>query len=125
MRSVSLGTGGAQVESLNSNTVAVAPADTFKPSAPGPLTIAAAPGRLSLFFPANPERDVVGYNIYRSTDPALPKDRWTKLNEQLWTRTTYQDETVERGKQYYYYLMAVDAAGNVSAPSEVVSETVP
>jgi hypothetical protein len=125
VRAVSLGTGGAQVESLNSNEVAVAPLDKYPPSAPTSITVAAAPSRLSLFFPANPERDVAGYNIYRSTDPNLPKDQWTKLNSTLLTRTTYQDEMVESGRRYYYYLTAVDATGNVSAPSEVVSETVP
>jgi hypothetical protein len=125
VRSVSLGTGGAQVESLNSNTVAAEPKDVFPPSAPGPLTVAAAPGRLSLFFPANPERDVAGYNVYRSTDPDLPPERWTKLNGELLTRTTFQDETVEAGRRYYYYITAVDANGNVSRPSVVVSETVP
>jgi len=125
VRSVSLGTGGAQVESLNSNVVAVAPRDRFAPTAPTSITIAAAPGRLSLFYPANPERDVAGYQIYRSLDPALPKERWTKLNDALVTRTTFQDDTVESGKKYYYYLVAVDTSGNVSAPSEVVSETAP
>ena len=53
------------------------------------------------------------------------KERWTKLNAALLTRTTYQDETVESGKKYYYYLTAIDSAGNVSQPSEVVSETAP
>ncbi|MBD0370812.1 MAG: fibronectin type III domain-containing protein [Pyrinomonadaceae bacterium] len=125
VRSVSLGTNGAQVESLNSNTIAAEPKDIFKPAAPGPVTIAAAPGRLSLFFPANTEPDVAGYNIFRSTDPNLAKEGWTKLNGQLLTRTTFQDETVEAGKRYYYYVVAVDTSGNVSAPSEVVSETVP
>jgi predicted phage tail protein len=125
VRSVSLGTEGAQVESLNSNVLSVSPRDIFPPSAPSALTIAAAPGRLSIFFPANPERDVAGYNLYRSTDPDLPKDQWTKLNSSLLTRTTFQDENVESGKKYYYYLTAVDQTGNVSPPSEVVSETVP
>lgn len=125
VRSVSLGTGGAQVESLNSNALRVAPTDKYPPSAPTSLTIAAAPSRLSIFFPANPERDVAGYHIYRSLDPALPKGSWTKLGDAPLTRTTYQDEMVESGKRYYYYLTAVDAAGNVSAPSEVISETVP
>lgn len=125
VRSVSLGTGGAQVESLNSNALAVTPVDRFEPSAPGRLSIAPAPGRLALFFPANPERDVAGYLIYRSTDPALPKDQWTKLTQNLLTRTTLTDEAVESGKRYYYYVVAVDAAGNVSAPSDVESETVP
>ncbi|OLE51063.1 MAG: hypothetical protein AUG51_25190 [Acidobacteria bacterium 13_1_20CM_3_53_8] len=125
VRSVSLGTGGAPVESLNSNTISVAPRDVYPPSAPTAPSLAAAPGRISIFFPANPERDVVGYNIYRSTDPDLPKERWTKLNAALLTRTTYQDETVESGKKYYYYLTAIDSTGNVSQPSEVVSETAP
>ena len=125
LRSVSLGTGGAQVESLNSNSVNVSPRDLYPPSAPTSITVAPAPGRLSIFFPANPERDIAGYNIYRSTDPDLPKGSWTKLNNDLLTRTTFQDERVESGKKYYYYLTAVDMSGNTSAPSEVVSETVP
>lgn len=125
VRSVSLGTEGAQVESLNSNSISVSPRDTFAPSAPASITIAAAPGRLSIFFPANPEADIAGYNIYRSTDPNLPKDKWNKLNPGLLSRTTFQDERVESGKLYYYYLTAVDQTGNVSPPSEVVSETVP
>jgi len=125
VRSVSLGTEGAQVESLNSNSISVSPRDVFPPSAPTSITVAAAPGRLSLFFPGNPEADIAGYNIYRSTDPNLPKDQWRKLNAALFTQTSFQDEKVESGKRYYYYLTAVDQVGNVSAPSDVVSETVP
>jgi len=124
-RSVSLGTEGAQVESLNSNSIELAPLDVYAPSPPSSITVAASPGRLSLFFPANPEGDVAGYNIYRTTDPALAKELWIKLTRTLLTRTTFQDENVETGKKYYYYITAVDNAGNSSAPSEVVSETVP
>ncbi|HCX31594.1 MAG TPA: hypothetical protein DHU55_17760 [Blastocatellia bacterium] len=125
VRAVSLGTEGDQVESLNSNSISVSPRDVFKPSAPASITVAAAPGRLSLFFPANPEPDIAGYNVYRSTDPNLPKEQWTKMNATLLTRTTFQDEKVESGKRYYYYLTAEDQVGNVSAPAEVVSEVVP
>ena len=125
VRAVSLGTEGAQVESLNSNAISITPRDVFPPSAPASISIAPAPGRLSLFFPANPEADIAGYNIYRSTNSDLPKDKWNKLNPELLTKTTFQDEKVEPGKRYYYYLTAVDRAGNVSPPSEVVSETVP
>jgi predicted phage tail protein len=125
VRSVSLGTEGAQVESLNSNSLAVEARDTFPPSPPSGISVAAAPGRLSIFFAANPESDIAGYNVYRSTDPNLPRSSWTKLNQTLLTRTTFQDERVEPGQKYYYYLTAVDQAGNVSQPSEVVSETVP
>jgi predicted phage tail protein len=125
VRSVSLGTGGAQVESLNSNSIELAPVDIYPPLPPSSISIAPGPGRLSIFFPANLEADVAGYNIYRTTDPNLAKELWLKLTRQLLTRTTFQDENVEAGKKYYYYLTAVDTAGNTSAPSEVVSETVP
>jgi fibronectin type 3 domain-containing protein len=122
VRAVSLGTNGTQVESLNSNTLSVTPRDTFAPSAPQGLSINASPQRISLFFAANPERDVVGYNIFRSTDPSLAKDQWRKLTRTPTDRTTYNDDAVEQGVRYYYYVTAVDSAGNTSLPSEVVSE---
>jgi hypothetical protein len=125
VRAVSLGTGGQPVESLNSNAVTVAPRDIFPPAPPSGLSSGPAPGRISIFFAANPERDVAGYNIYRSTDPDAPRQSWTKLNRDLLERTTFQDDTVQSGVKYYYYLTAVDAAGNVSQPSEIVSETAP
>ena len=128
VRAVSLGTGGAQVESLNSNAVQITPRDTFPPAAPERPSIAAPePGsaRLAIFFAANKETDIEGYNIYRSTDPNLPKQSWTMLNQSLLTRTTFTDDKVESGKTYYYYIIAVDKAGNVSQPSEVGSEKAP
>jgi fibronectin type 3 domain-containing protein len=78
-----------------------------------------------LFWPANSEDDLAGYLIYRSIDPNLAKDKWTKLTPSLYSKTTFTDENVEAGKTYYYYITAIDTAGNVSPPSEVVSETVP
>jgi fibronectin type 3 domain-containing protein len=125
VRAVSLGTEGGQVESLNSNSVEITPVDIYPPSAPERVTIGPALGRLSVFWSASPEPDIAGYYIYRSTDPNLPKDAWTKLTPTLYTRTTFTDENVEVGKTYYYYVVAVDTAGNVSPPSEVISETVP
>ena len=127
VRAVSLGTGGLPVESLNSNAISVAPLDTFPPAPPGVPT-AAAPqgvGRISIFFPANTERDVAGYNIFRTDDERLPKSLWTKLNRTPLTRTTFQDETVQSGVKYFYYVTALDNAGNESQPSEVESETAP
>jgi predicted phage tail protein len=127
VRAVSLGTGGEPVESLNSNPVSVTPSDKFPPAAPSGLTAAAAPAplRISVFFAANQERDIAGYDLYRSTDPNLPKEQWTKLNRNLLERTTYQDEAVKSGQRYFYYVIAVDKAGNASPPSDVQSEIVP
>jgi hypothetical protein len=124
VRAVSLGTGGTQVESLNSNSLTITPRDVFPPTAPTGLSVNASPQRISIFFAANPERDVVGYNIFRSTDPNLPKDQWRKLTRTPTDRTTYNDDTAEPGVTYYYYVNAVDSAGNVSPPSEVISDQI-
>ena len=125
VRTVSLGTGGNPVESADSKTVAVLPKDTFAPTPPSSITIAASPNTISIFFAVNPETDVAGYSVYRSTDANTPKANWQLLNPQLLTANTFQDTAVEPGRTFYYYLTATDRFGNVSAPSEVVSEKVP
>jgi hypothetical protein len=125
LRAVSLGVGGEPVESMESNLLKVSPRDVFAPSSPTAITIAAAPNNLSLFFAVNPEKDVAGYKIFRSTDLSLPKSQWKLLTPELLVSNTFQDTAVESGKTYYYFLQAVDVAGNVSEASEVVSETAP
>lgn len=125
VRPVSLGSGGNPVEGLDSNAISVSTTDVFPPSQPGTPSVAPGPGRLAVFFPSNPETDVAGYFVYRSTDPDLAKDKWLKLNSEILTKTTYQDSSVETGQKYYYYVIAVDLAGNLSIPSDVSSETVP
>jgi fibronectin type 3 domain-containing protein len=125
VRAISLGTEAKPVESLNSNQIEILQTDIYKPAAPDLATPNAAPGRIALFWTANSEPDVVGYYLHRSTDPNLALDKWPKVTPQLYTRTTFTDENVETGKAYYYYVEAVDSAGNVSPPSKVVSDTVP
>lgn len=125
VRAVAVGLGSTPVESAESNIVHIKPVDTFPPTAPSALTIAAAPGTISIFFAINPEKDIAGYKIYRSTDPDLDKAKWLLLTPELLKANTYQDTRVESGKRYYYYLTATDTAGNVSPMSEVISETAP
>lgn len=125
VRSVSVGTGAEPIESAESNILKFKPVDTFAPSAPAAITLAATPNTISIFFAVNPEKDVVGYKIYRSTDKDLPIDQWTLLTPELLKTNTFQDTRVESGKTYYYRLTATDKFGNVSEVSEVVSETVP
>jgi hypothetical protein len=125
VRSISLGTEGKPVESLNSNGIQFAPVDTYPPSPPERVLIGPAPGRLSIFWVANSEPDLAGYYLFRSTDPNLPKDKWTNLTPVLYSKTTFADDNVESAKTYYYYVIAIDNAGNKSEPSEVKSETVP
>lgn len=124
VRTVSLGTGARPTESAESNIVNVKPVDSFAPSPPAAITLAATPTTISIFFAINPEKDIAGYKIYRTTDENLDKSEWTLLTPELLTTNTFQDSRVESGMTYFYYLTATDKAGNVSTPSEIVSETV-
>jgi len=54
---------------------------------------------------------VLGYNLYRSTDPEGP---FTKVNTSLITETTYTDTTAESGVTYYYAVRSVDTDGDES-----------
>lgn len=125
VRTVSLGANAEPIESQDSASNRITPKDTFPPTPPSAITIAASPNIISIFFATNPEKDVVGYRIYRSTDAGKPKSNWDLLTNELLKTNTFQDVNVESGKTYYYYLTAVDNFGNVSETSEIVSETVP
>jgi len=124
-RTVSLGKNGEPVESLESNIITVTPKDTFAPMPPTGITIVAAPNIISIFFAVNIENDIEGYYIYRSTDSGLPLTEWEMVTKAVLKTNTFQDKFIESEKKYYYYIVAVDRAGNVSRPSEIVSETVP
>jgi len=124
VRAVSIGGEGEPVESTESNIINIIPKDTFSPNPPAAITLAATLNSISIFFATNTETDVVGYRIYRSTDPSVGKSDWSLLTPELLTTNTFLDTKVESGTTYYYYLTAADKAGNVSEPSEVVSEVV-
>lgn len=125
VRAVTVGANGLPIESADSEILEASPVDTFKPSAPGNITIAATPDSISLFFTQNPENDIAGYRIYRTADPNTAKEKWEIITPELLTANTFRDTKVKSGVTYYYYILAVDTAGNVSDQSEVVSETVP
>jgi fibronectin type 3 domain-containing protein len=125
VRAISSGVQAEPVESRESNILRLRPVDTFAPSSPSAITIAAAPTSISIFFAVNPEKDVAGYKVYRSEDPQIPKAAWELLTPTLLKTNTFQDRRVAGGRTYSYYLTATDLAGNVSPPSDVVSETVP
>lgn len=125
VRAVSSGRSAEPVESTESNIFRIQPRDTFPPSPPSSITVAAAPGIVSIFFAINTETDVIGYHIYRSLDPNLPKAEWILLTPEVLKANTYQDRRVEPSTRYYYFVTATDRFGNVSDPSDIVSELVP
>ena len=128
VRAVSLPPGSSNlalaIESNDSQPVELTPKDTFPPAPPDSIKIASINGIVSMFWPSNSEPDLAGYNVYRSEDENAPLEKWARLTPRVNTPTTFRDDKVAVGKQYFYQLTAVDTAGNESARSATVSETV-
>lgn len=122
VRALSLPRAGAPaseiIESNESLPLTLVPKDTFPPTAPTSITIASRGGLISLFWPANPEPDVIGYNVYRSEDEMT----WHKITPRPITTITFSDKQVQIGKRYFYQITAVDNAGNESPRSDTHSE---
>ncbi|GAB4267006.1 MAG: hypothetical protein Kow0029_01190 [Candidatus Rifleibacteriota bacterium] len=72
------------------------------------------------------DADLAGYNLYRSESSA---SSFVKVNANpipgTVGSTTYQDEGLKIANKYYYYVKAVDTAGNESAPSTTLSVVTP
>jgi len=96
-----------------------APPDTQAPAVPSGLTATAGELRVSLAWTANSEPDLAGYIVIRAIEPA------TELTPV--TLTPIQDtnfrDTVPTGSRATYAVLAVDKAGNHSAPSNQIAET--
>lgn len=121
VRALSQGTTGL-IESADCAPITFTAVDKFAPAAPDPVSVASANGTISLFWPRSQERDVTGYNIYRTESPDDEKS-WIKLNEQPAAAVTFHDDRVTIGRKYFYRITAIDQFNNESAPSRAVGET--
>lgn len=70
---------------------------------------------------------VIGYNIYQTTDPELPKSQWERLNDEPLPEAeiTQDVNRLKPGVTYYTYMTCVYASGAESEPSAVLSATMP
>jgi hypothetical protein len=93
--------------------------DRFPPAAPKGLNAVPSEGAISLIWEPNAEGDLRGYIVERSVAPG---DTLQPITPAPIAQTTFKDG-VQTGVRYVYAVRAVDAAGNLSAPSERVEET--
>ncbi|MBN1384591.1 MAG: discoidin domain-containing protein, partial [Elusimicrobia bacterium] len=92
--------------------------DNEIPLKPSGISVQSGDSALFIDWNDNVENDLIGYNIYRSSE----KDgKYKKINEHFVTGSRYIDRTVENKKRYYYYVQAMDYAWNNSRISEKVS----
>lgn len=92
-----------------------APVEFTEPNAPTNLTGTYDTSPLHLTWNASTSSDVAGYTIFRSEQG----EEYNTIARNV-TSTSYDDNTVVSGRQYYYKINAVDHSLNRSANSNVV-----
>jgi beta-lactamase superfamily II metal-dependent hydrolase len=107
--------GSSTVVDVTVNNVA----DTTPPSAPANLTASGAKKKITLSWSASADNvGVTGYQVWRSSSP-------TGTFVQIGTAAgaTYTDSGLASRSTWYYYVIAFDAAGNLSVASSTASGT--
>lgn len=108
------------VESFDSNEYEAKNVDTYPPRPPAELTAVSDGNSMSLVWLPNTEDDLAGYYVYRS---GAERD-FKRLTPQVITTASFNDNSVEKGRTYFYRVRALDKIGNESDSSEEVSEKV-
>jgi hypothetical protein len=119
-----------ELRSAVSAPATVSVRDIFPPATPTGLE--AVPGgatasdrSIDLSWTPGTDADLAGYSVYRQevTSTGQVAGSATRLNPTPVVGPAYRDQTAVPGHRYAYRVTAVDAAGNESAPSVDVQET--
>jgi hypothetical protein len=103
----------------DSNVDSVCSIDNISPAAPRSLTGYQTPTSICLTWKRNPEDDLSGYVLYRSTKPI--KDTDTLSQYASTSDTMYIDKEISISPELYYVVRAGDVHGNLSPFSNQVS----
>jgi fibronectin type 3 domain-containing protein/lysophospholipase L1-like esterase len=112
--------GDSAPSSVVSATTMASP-DTQPPTAPGRLKATGAKGKVNLSWSASSDSGgsgLAGYEVWRATTADGPFLQVTSVSS---STTSYSDGSVLSSVTYWYYVVAVDGAGNVSPRSDIVS----
>ncbi len=92
--------------------------DTEPPAKPEVQQVIARDRVVHLAWPAAAEDDVMGYRVLRAVGDS---GAFRPVNDQLLGRPAYTDYDVENDQTYRYDVVAVDASGNESEGTSIVS----
>jgi hypothetical protein len=105
--------GPVSIESDPSAPVCLKAVDTFATAAPTGLSLLPTEDHNQLTWTAVSAPDLAGYLVFRAEEGVPAR----ALTPEVITDTNYTDRTVKSGAHYTYTVVAVDKAGNRSAPS--------
>ncbi|AWB87296.1 DUF7594 domain-containing protein [Mycetocola zhujimingii] len=114
--------GNVSAASGASNPVTIVIVDSSAPTAPVGVTAQNQGSTVQVDWSASSDNvAVTGYTVYRGATVGFAADATSRIGDSA--GTSYSDPDLANGT-YYYRVTAVDAAGNVSAPSEAAAATV-
>ncbi|MEA2240725.1 MAG: hypothetical protein QOD24_281, partial [Solirubrobacteraceae bacterium] len=106
-------------------TIPVPGTDLTPPSSPSALTATGDAGRAQLSWTAATDNlGVVQYRIHRATTAGFAPSDANRIAT-VGATTSYTDSGVANGTTYRYRVVAVDAAGNASVPSNEATAVIP
>lgn len=91
--------------------------DKTPPSVPKKMKIASVPEGVKLSWEAVKDKDLAGYNLYRSEEWSGDYKKINKILIPPEPSPSYIDRKALPGKFYYYQVTAVDSSGSESSPS--------
>jgi len=112
--------GPVSTQSAPAGPVCVTPVDTFAPTVPVGLLGASEPGRVTLQWDPVSAADLAGYHVLRGVGPDATLQPLTTTPV---VGAGFADLTAQPGVEYIYVVVAVDRAGNRSAPSARLTVT--
>jgi len=107
----------SQAESLRSAAVSSKLVDKTPPPAPALLPVTVSAQGVNLSWTQADLPDLAGFRVLRSAAGSAAEE----LGRLKAAERTYLDATAEAGVTFTYSVQSVDAAGNVSAPSEPIA----
>jgi fibronectin type 3 domain-containing protein len=110
----------ARRESTPSAVVSAVARDRTPPGIPRGVVTAPGDGVVDVSWQPSAETDVAGYQVERSTGLDQPFSRLTTTPTPP-GRPVYTDRAVVGGTAYFYRVIAVDASGNASHPSNAIA----
>jgi hypothetical protein len=126
VRSVQIDGHALELRSHPSSPATLLLIDTFPPKSPtGLVTVPEDAGpnpSIDLSWEPDTENDLAGYIVYRQ-ELAQPQDSAVRLTPTPVVGPAFRDLTATLGHRYAYRVTAIDTAGNESAPSAAVQET--
>jgi fibronectin type 3 domain-containing protein len=97
----------------SSSATTVTLPDTTAPAAVRSIKVTTSTGSVKLDWSSNSEKDLAGYNVYRSS---AADGTYTKLTTSPRTSSDYTDTSAPAGVPSFYRVTAVDKSGNESSP---------